>query len=82
VNAGILVRQWAPNNQRVDMIDNQTEFGLLLGLNQKILTDFIIGLELYSGFSNFYHGQLLSSSSNGGVTVKDRSALLSLTYAF
>ncbi|MGK7391287.1 MAG: hypothetical protein ACNS60_13105 [Candidatus Cyclobacteriaceae bacterium M2_1C_046] len=79
VNAGFMVRKWSANDL-VDLFASQTEFAYILGVNQRILTDFIIGIDVDLGITDFYHGQVIGGS--GGIVIKNKSALISLAYAF
>jgi hypothetical protein len=74
------MRKWGPKNHGpVSHFATKAEIGYTLGLNQKVIQHFSIGLDIFIGFRNFYPGSVIGSS--GGIVVKNRSALISLSYA-
>lgn len=80
VSTGLLLRKWGPKDETpVSHFATKAELGYTLGLNQKVLQQFTIGLDIFIGFKDFYPGNVIGSS--GDIVVKNRSALLSLSYA-
>lgn len=78
---GLLMRKWGPKNEDpVSHFATKAELGYTLGLRQKVIQRFSVGLDIFIGFRDFYPGRVIGSS--GGIVVKNRSALLSLSYAF
>jgi len=80
INTGIIIRRWGPKDQTpVSYFASQTEIGCALGLTQRIFNRFSIGLDLFIGLKDFYPGGVVGNA--GDISVKNRSAMFSLSYA-
>ncbi len=79
MNTGLIIRQWGPKDHK-SFLASQTEVGAIIGINQKVIKHFSIGLDFYLGFKDFFSGGAISSS--GGISIRERSALFSIAYDF
>jgi len=79
VSAGLIVRNWGPTDLAGDLLKSMTEFGYIVMVNQRIFTDFTVGLDFYWGLSDLYLGSVLGS---GGINIKNRAVQVSLGYTF
>jgi hypothetical protein len=81
VNTGLIIRQWGPKDHNpLSLLASQTELVYTFGLKQQVTEHFSVGLDFYIGFKDFYPGGVIGSPGN--IVIKNRSALLSLAYAF
>lgn len=82
LNTGLILRMYAPNKteHHLDLLASLTEVGYTVGISQKVIKDFSIGLDIFIGLNDFYHIGIIGST--GDVKVKNRSALFSIAYAF
>ncbi|MFT4740654.1 MAG: hypothetical protein ACJAT1_002075 [Marivirga sp.] len=80
-NTGLISRQWGPKDHNpLSLLASQTEFIYTFGLRQQATEYFSVGLDFYSGFKDFFFGGIIGSPGN--IVIKNRSALLSVAYAF
>jgi len=80
LNTGLILRQYGSKKPKeVNLLASQTELGFTIGIAQKVINDFSIGLDIFIGLNDFYHIGIIGST--GDVKVKSRSALFSIAYA-
>lgn len=79
MSAGLIVRNWGPTDLAGDLLKSMTEFGYIVMVNQRIFTDFTVGLDFYWGLSDLYLGSVLGA---GGINIKNRAVQVSLGYTF
>ncbi|MGM0581322.1 MAG: hypothetical protein ACQETL_11620 [Bacteroidota bacterium] len=81
VSTGLLLRRYGPDKPHSrNLLASDTEIGLTIGIAQKVISNFSIGIDVFVGLNDFYHIGIIGTT--GDVKVKSRSALFSIAYAF
>ncbi|MGJ3234860.1 hypothetical protein [Marivirga sp.] len=81
VSTGLLLRRYGPDKPHSrNLLASDTEIGLTIGIAQKVISNFSIGLDVFVGLNDFYHIGIIGTT--GDVKVKSRSAFFSVAYDF
>lgn len=78
INAGMMVRFWQ-NERFIDLLANQTKLGFIAGIDQTVLPNLRIGIDIYLGLQDLYHGL---DVGGGNIDIKTQSAYVSVSYDF
>lgn len=82
IRTGLNARLWKPHNDDVDVLAALHEIGILSGITHRITQRINIGLDLYLGLSNIYHGGIISNSGYPvSLKVTNQFAQLTVEYS-